>query len=307
MSISLDNFKILESFFEMLASERGVSQNTLSSYRLDLIDFAKNYDADIKNATRQDIEAYLQSLSEAKASTVARRLSALRQFYKFLLLENIRADDPTKLIERPKQPKNLPKYLTEEEVTSLFNVLQGDDPESIRLYALLELLYASGLRVTELISLPLSAFREERDDRRFLYIHGKGGKERLVPLNPSCIHAVHNYLSVRGQFLKYAHAPKAPLYLFPSSAKQGYLTRQRVFQLLKKIAMTAGIDPARISPHVIRHAFATHLLQHGADLLTIQKFLGHADIATTQIYTHMMPNHLTNLVNSYHPLRKIKK
>lgn len=309
MSLAPENIHILEQFFEMMRFERGVSKNTLSAYQADLHDFEKFIKHDLITVTKVEVEQYLAHLSKAKPSTLARRISSLRQFYRFLLTDKHRRDDPTRLIELPKQPKRLPKYLSQEEVERLFHALHSEDEESIRLLALLELLYAGGFRVTELVTLPLSSFTHRSASQPFLHITGKGGKERIVPLNETCIQAVEKYLRIRPYFLEKVNimkAEKAALYLFPSTGTPPHLTRQRVGQLIKQLALSANIDPKHISPHVLRHAFATHMLQHGADLLTIKKFLGHSDIATTQIYTHIVPNHLTNLINSHHPLHKNK-
>lgn len=309
MILSQDNIHILEQFFEMMRFERGASVNTISAYRSDIHDFIKFTKTPLIEAQKEDIQGYLAHICDSKASTVSRRVSSLRQFYQFLLTDKHRRDDPTRLIELPKKEKRLPKYLSEDEVARLFDVLDAKDPETVRLLALLELLYAGGFRITELVTLPLSSFSHRGEGNRFLYITGKGGKERIVPLNEGCLGAVDAYLRIRPYFLEKVNVmrmEKASLYLFPSTGTPPHLTRQRVGQLLKKLALDANIDPARISPHVMRHAFATHMLQHGADLLTIQKFLGHSDISTTQIYTHIVPNHLTNLVNSHHPLHKNK-
>lgn len=303
------NFHHLEMYLEMLICEKNVASNTLASYRSDLTFFLKSIPVPALKVEACHISAFLQTQASSKPSTLARKISALRQFYKFLMSEDLIKYNPTKLLEGPKQEKRLPKYLSQEEIDRLFDVLSGEDIEVVRLRALLEILYATGLRVSELVSLSLSSFAVETATP-FLIIDGKGGRERIVPLNQSAMDAVGNYLLVRPQYVMKIQnrliLKKAELYLFPSNGKEGHLTRQRVGQLLKQLAMDAAIDPKRISPHVIRHAFATHLLQNGADLLAIQKFLGHTDLTTTEIYTHVLPNHLTNLVTSYHPLSKKK-
>jgi len=299
----------IDAFCEMLASERGASRNTIESYKSDLVHFFKDLTKSPEAVSQTDIEVFLKKNAAQKSSTMARKISALRQFYKFMAQEGRISKDPTRQIDLPKKALRLPKYLSEEEVLSLFSVLSIQDPETLRLRALLELLYASGLRISELVTLPISAFRGEEGELPFLLVKGKGDKERLVPIHKTAREAVDLYLLHMAQFLKNIPVTileKAKLYLFPSTGKQGHLTRQRVGQLVKEVALQANIDPGRISPHVLRHAFATHLLQNGADLLSIQKFLGHADIGTTQIYTHILPNHLTNLVTSYHPLSKKK-
>jgi integrase/recombinase XerD len=235
-----------------------------------------------------------------KVATLSRRLSALRQFYQFLASEGWSTHNPTETIDLPRRQHTLPKILSEEEVVRLLEGARAQtDPEGRRLYAMLETLYASGLRVSELISLPLMSFHP---DRPFLLIKGKGGKERLVPLSGPSLSALKTYLTVRSSFLQQDKDSFMQKWLFPSSSKEGHLTRQRFGQLLKGLALAVNLDPGKVSPHVIRHAFATHLLGHGADLLTIQKLLGHADLSTTQIYTHVVTDHLKDLVNCHHPL-----
>ncbi len=300
----------LDLFLEMLASERGASANTIGSYRSDLLLFFQQVSKPPTDVVEADILGFIEKQKESKASTLARKLSSLRQFYKFLMTEDLIQTNPTKLIDLPKKEKNLPKYLSIDEINHLLEALHQKDEETVRLRALLELLYATGLRVTELIKLPLSSFAQDREEIPFMLIKGKGDKERIVPLNSHTLEAIQAYLTVRPRFLAKISdlriLEKAKIFLFPSHGRMAHLTRQRVGQLLKQLALDTGVNPGRISPHVIRHAFATHLLQNGADLLSIQKFLGHSDIATTQIYTHILPNHLTNLVTSYHPLSQKK-
>lgn len=296
----------LDSFLEMLAAERGASKHTLSSYALDLKDFLSFVQAPL-HATRHQVEAYLQCLSQKglKASTLARRLSAIRQYYYFLLIDKHIEQDPTQGIDLPKKPQRLPKILSLDEVDQLLSVsAQDKTPEGLRLNALLETLYATGLRVSELVTLPLATLRINTATQTLaptLIVLGKGKKERLVPLTPAAQKSLFDYLAVRSLFVKNLTAQK---YLFPSYGKEGHLTRQRLCQLLKDLALKANLTPEKISPHVIRHAFATHLLQNGADLLVIQKLLGHADISTTQVYTHVVSDHLTELVLNHHPLAK---
>ena len=237
----------------------------------------------------------------------ARRLSALRQFYRFLVNEGLRQDDPSAGIDSPRQGRPLPKILSEQEVEALLTAARASkDAEGLRLTAMVELLYATGLRVSELISLRLAATQR---DQRLLVVRGKGNKERMVPLSEAARRSLADYLAVRAAFLpkrgrgKEAEPQDSP-WLFPSRAASGHLTRHRVAQLLKDLASRAQLDPAKVSPHVIRHAFASHLLDHGADLRALQKMLGHADISTTQIYTHVLGERLKSLVQTHHPLAK---
>lgn len=296
----------IDSFLEMLSAERGLAKNSLLAYQTDLADFAGFLAA--RHETPQGIgieslRAYVQGLADLglKPATAARRLSALRQFFRFLAQEGIRSDDPSALLDAPKRARPLPKILSEEEVDRLLEASRSllDDPaESARLNALLELLYATGLRVSELVGLRWPPFG---DDARFLVIRGKGGKERLVPLSEPARQAVEAYIGWRSDFL----APKQTSpWLFPSRGESGHLTRQRFGQLLKDLAVAAGIAPSKVSPHVLRHAFASHLLARGADLRAVQKMLGHADISTTQIYTHVLEARKQALVREHHPLAK---
>ncbi len=293
---------MLERFLEMLLVERGAAANTLAAYRRDLLDFAAflGGEARLAEASAREVRAYLVALEGRglKASTAARRLSALRRFYRFLYLEGVRKDDPTVGIDRPRLPRPLPRYLAEAEVEALIReARRWSGPRALRLLALVELLYGTGLRVSELVGLPLSALA---DDLRHLRVVGKGGRERLVPLGEPAREALRAWLRVRGQ----QPGTRASPYLFPSRARSGHLTRQRALQLLKELARKAGIDPARLSPHVLRHAFASHLVAHGADLRVVQTLLGHADIATTEVYTHLQPGRLQQVVTAHHPLAK---
>ena len=300
----------IESFLEMLASERGVSSNTISAYRRDLLDFAGfiGRGTALSQASRTDVETYLQSLSDAglSASTAQRRLSGLRQFFQFLVSDQRRTDNPTSIVEGPKKGRSLPKLLSEDDVTRLLaKASEQPGPEGVRITCLLEVLYASGLRVSELVGLPLSAVR--RQDR-IIFVTGKGGRERMVPLSPASLSTIESYLAIRPHFIEKAGLSKskklAEYWLFPSRGAQGHLTRQRFAQQLKDLAIKAGINPTALSPHTLRHAFATHLLSHGADLRSVQKMLGHADISTTQIYTHIQEQRLNQLVKENHPLAK---
>ncbi len=289
-----------EAFLEMLAAERGASRLTLAAYGNDLADCARFLKgAALEDASSDDLRRYLAALARRrlKPRTVARRLSALRQFFRFLVLEGARRDDPTSVLDAPRLGRPLPKILAEREVNALLaTAREWPGPEGQRVRAMAELLYGAGLRVSELVAMPLAAARR---DPRFLIVRGKGDKERLVPLGAPARAALHDYLAVRGKFL--AEGAASP-YLFPS--RGAHLTRRRAGQIVKELALRAGLDPARLSPHVLRHAFASHLLDHGADLRSVQAMLGHADIATTQIYTHVEAARLERLVNAHHPLAR---
>jgi integrase/recombinase XerD len=295
----------IELFLEMMAVERGASANTLDAYRRDLADYAaflaRRGEA-LPAVGPPSIRAYLGHLAAGglAASSAARRLSAIRQLHRFLYLEGVRADDPTQTIDGPKLQRPLPKLLTVEEVLALIEAArEREGPDGVRLLCCLELLYATGLRISELLGLPLSALAP---DRRFLVVLGKGGKERMVPVGGAAQKALEAYLLVRPQFL--ARRTAGLPYLFSSRARRGHLTRQRFGQLLKELAPDAGIDPARLSAHVLRHAFASHLLAGGADLRAVQVLLGHADIATTEIYTHVQADRLARAVQRHHPLAR---
>ena len=298
----------VDSFLEMLAAERGAAHNTLQAYSRDLADFSNfvtGRGIGLREGGVEDIRAYLkQAAKEGRAaSTMARRVSTLRSFFRFLCAEGVREDNPCEQIDAPKRMRPLPKLLSENEVDRLIATAHGrvrERPEArnIRLVALLEIIYATGLRVSELVSLPLTA---TQGDPRVLYVQGKGGRERMVPMSAPAKSALKNYLAVRSEFVPKAHA-SAARYLFPSRGRQGHLTRLRFSQLLSEIAVEAGLDPRSISPHVLRHAFASHLLNHGADLRAVQTMLGHADISTTQIYTHVLEERLQALVRGSHPL-----
>jgi integrase/recombinase XerD len=288
----------------MLSAERGAAALTLTAYCNDLIDLAGFLAAQgtaIEHADAGQLHAYLAAVATRRLSprTLARRLSATRQFFKFLVVDGFRADDPTAGLDAPRLGRPLPKILAEDEVARLIETAQkwpGED--GTRLRCLLELLYATGLRVSELVTLPLAAAQR---DPRFLLVRGKGGKERVVPLSEPSRRALGEYLACRSAFLPDSRPSR---WLFPSRGGAGHLTRQRCGQLLKELAAGAGIDPARLSPHVLRHAFASHLLDHGADLRSVQQMLGHADVATTQIYTHVLSDRLKRLVETSHPLAR---
>ena len=290
----------------MMAAERGAAPFTLAAYHNDLFgltEFLAASGVAPEAADPTSLHAYLTSPATARLSprTLARRISAMRQFYKFLLLEGVRHDDPTAELDTPRLGRPLPKILSETEIKALIDAAQSwAGNEGIRVGCIIELLYATGLRVSELVTLPLAAARR---DPRFLIISGKGGRERVVPLSEPARAALGRYLECREDLLLEAGPSR---WLFPSRGRVGHLTRQRTGQLLKELAAKAGLDPDRLSPHVLRHAFASHLLDHGADLRSVQQMLGHADIATTQIYTHVETERLRKLVENAHPLARRK-
>jgi len=295
----------IEAFLEMMAVERAAARNTLTAYGKDLADaqgFLAPRRRDLADASAEDIEAYFAHLGALGLSpaTAARRRAAVRGFYRFVLGENWRADDPSRRVDAPKKGRPLPKVLSREDINRLIAAATARDGASgLRLGCMVELLYASGLRISELCALPLSALAR---DPAYLIVKGKGGKERLAPLNAPARTAVKAYLPVRPNFLP--AGDKANPWLFPSRGKSGALTPRRFAQMLDEAALIAGIDPAKVSPHGLRHAFATHLLEGGADLRVVQKLLGHADIATTQVYTHVAGDRLRAVVEAAHPLGK---
>lgn len=308
---------LIELFLEMILTERAASLNTLSSYGSDLEQFIGTLSyksgSSLLKATQDDLRQYLVLLERQgfASSTAARKLSCLRQFFKFLYAEGHRSDNPALDLDSPKSGRSLPKLLGEDEVSLLLeqankNAENSGHINDIRLSALLELLYATGLRVTELVSLPSATFRSGEP---YIYVRGKGDKERLVPLSKRALSAINIYsdavTSVKDSSgkLKYATSSK---WLFPSRGKQGHLTRHSFAQSLKELGGSVGILPSGLSPHVLRHAFATHLLSNGADLRAVQKMLGHADISTTQIYTHVLEERLKSLVQNKHPLASKK-
>jgi integrase/recombinase XerD len=294
----------VEAFLEMMAVERDASPHTLSAYGRDLAD-AEAWLGDaggLMGANEAALEAWFADLSRRglSAATAARRRSSVRQFYRFALGEGWRTDDPSRRIDAPKQGRSLPKTLSRDEIEALLTAASAaDSAAGLRLVALVEMAYASGLRVSELLGLKVDAVRR---DPAYLIVRGKGGKERLAPLNTAAREAIKAWLAARDA----ARPPKAPdsVWLFPSHGKTGHLTPRRFAQLLDQAAIAANIDPARVSPHVLRHAFATHLLEGGADLRVVQTLLGHADISTTQIYTHVATDRLSQVVHSKHPLAK---
>ena len=294
----------VEAFLEMMAVERDASPHTLSAYGRDLADAEVWLDdaGGLMGASQEAVEAWFADLSRRglSAATAARRRSSVRQFYRFALGEGWRSDDPSRRIDAPKQGRSLPKTLSRDEIEALLTASgAADSAAGLRLVALVEMAYASGLRVSELLALKVEAVRR---DPAYLIVRGKGGKERLAPLNAAAREAIKAWLDARDVGRK----PNTPdsAWLFPSHGKTGHLTPRRFAQLLDQAALAANIDPARVSPHVLRHAFATHLLEGGADLRVVQTLLGHADISTTQIYTHVATDRLAQVVHSRHPLAK---
>jgi integrase/recombinase XerD len=303
--------RLIGLYLDMLAAERGAAPNTLSAYGRDLEDFSahlRRRKRSVATALSEDIRTYLAGLTKRgfSAASVARRLSAVRQLFRFIYAEGHRSDDPAASIEGPKRGRRLPKVLSISEVDGLLETARataeeatrtlGERIRAMRLHCLIETLYATGLRVSELVALPVSAAKR---DERMIIVRGKGGRERLVPLNGSARRAMATYLSARREA---EGADNQSKWLFPSFGESGHLTRQHFARELKALAGAAGLRPERVSPHVLRHAFASHLLQNGADLRAVQTLLGHADISTTQIYTHVLAERLKGLVRDLHPL-----
>jgi integrase/recombinase XerD len=302
---AMSDSALIEAFLEMLSAERGARANTLEAYARDLEDARGALPRGLAQADASAVEAYVAGLAKRglSAATARRRISALRQFYRFLMEEKARADDPTSRLDAPKRARALPKTLSLAEIERLIAAA-----DSLRDRAMIELLYGAGLRVSELVSLPLRA--APRPGQEHMIVEGKGGKERLVALGRPALAALAAYLLERESALpkNARQRQKAERWLFPSaSAADGKLTRRRAAQILEAAAAKAGLDPARVSPHVLRHAFATHLVEGGADLRTVQTLLGHADIATTQIYTHVAEGRLKTLVQTKHPLARRRK
>ncbi|HTV27804.1 MAG TPA: site-specific tyrosine recombinase XerD [Xanthobacteraceae bacterium] len=300
--------RLIALYLDMLAAERGAQSNTLAAYARDLADFSTSLTRarrSIAGASTEDLRAYLGELArrDLRAATVARRLSAIRQLYRFLYAEGQRRDDPAAVLEGPKRARPLPKTLTLAEVDRLLRAAATFDPDAplrerlraARLACILETLYATGLRVSELVALPITAARR---DARVVVVRGKGNKERMVPLNKAAKNAMATYLALLEQSGREAETK----WLFPSFGESGHLTRQHLGRELKALAATAGLRAGQVSPHVLRHAFASHLLHNGADLRVVQTLLGHADISTTQIYTHVLEERLKSLVRDLHPL-----
>lgn len=307
----------IEAFLEMMIAERGAADNTIQSYARDLEDaagFLKTQNISLKSATSGHIRAYLNHMTDQgfAATSQSRHLSSLKQFFRFLHDEGLRNDDPTGIIDAPKAQLALPKTLSEHDVDLLLTTAQtaassGSRSQSLqnaRFYALLELLYATGMRVSELVALPRNVLKRNEP---FLLITGKGNKERLVPISNAARQALETYINLHRQELEAKKKPDNSRYLFPASSKTGHLARQVFARQLKETAIAAGLDGEKISPHVLRHAFASHLLANGADLRAVQELLGHSDISTTQIYTHVLDERLKKLVNEHHPLAKLDK
>lgn len=309
----------LEAFLEMMIAERGAADNTIISYKRDLDDisrFLSGRKKSLNSANSDDIRAYLKNMSDHDfaATTQSRHLSSLKQFYRFMHDEGLRDDDPTGIIDAPKTAQSLPKTLSEEEVSLLLQTAEDAVKnaasnksrlvQTTRFRALLELLYATGMRVSELVSLPANVLKRNEP---FLIIRGKGNKERLVPISPAAKRALNEYLQAfEASFPENKKRHESP-FLFPARSKTGYLARQVFARELKETAALANIDTAKVSPHILRHAFASHLLANGADLRAVQELLGHSDISTTQIYTHVLDERLKKLVNEQHPLAKFGK
>lgn len=315
--ISPEDAAVIEAFLEMQAAEKGAASNTLQAYRRDLEGFGQHLARGQKNlaqAEDDDVATHLRALSDAgmSASTRARHLSAIRQMFKFMVLEGLRAEDPAHGVAAPRKARTLPKTLSVAEVDRLIEAARlriagthgRERVRALRLHALLEVLYATGMRVSELVTLPRSVLT---GDPRVLTIVGKGRRERLVPLNPASKAALEAYLSVGTAGEDDVSRMLPQHYLFASRGTEGHITRQRLGQELKALAAEAGIDPDRVSPHVLRHAFASHLLDRGADLRAVQQLLGHADISTTQIYTHVLEERLKKIVFEHHPLAKARR
>lgn len=304
--------RYVEQFLEMMVAERGASPHTFDAYRRDLDDFLGFLGPrQLLNVSRADVESFLAHLSKGGMSprSSARKLSAVRQLFAFLYRETIRKDNPAATLEAPRQSRKLPKTLQAEHVVLLLHTASQDDtPRGVRLQAMLELLYGAGLRVSELVTLKLSALQVRQGSTSVqadsLLITGKGNKERIVPVNAKARAALSRYLDVRHQFLQ----PKqSSPWLFPYHRADGYVTRQQFGVLLKELAVKANLDPELLSPHTLRHSFASHLLEGGADLRVIQELLGHSDISTTQIYTHVAGEKLKKLVQEKHPLARKKR
>lgn len=302
----MTNNALIDLFLDMIIAERNASKNTVESYRRDLGQFSACYKQSFLQCKTEDLDQYIATkYTKIAATSIARLISSIKQFFNFLVSDGYLEASPALHLKQPKASRQIPKVLTIEQMDTLIQGSYQDTTlDGTRLTCMLEILYATGMRVSELISLPLSALMLEKNTKtlqNFLLIKGKGEKERLVPLHQGAIQSILNYLTERNVSLT---NKKQSSYLFPSTAKSGFLTRQGFAKNLKKLALKIGFDPLLISPHIVRHSFATHLLKNGANLFTIQKFLGHSDISTTQIYTHVSPDHITALVNTHHPLAK---
>jgi len=307
----MDTESLISNFLEVMAVERGASKNTLTSYKADLesfVVFLIEKHISIENTDTDTIREFISSMSRRslESSSIARKVSAIRQFFTFLYTDQIIKINPTLNIDTPKTKQNLPSVLSEDEILKLLGVAYSDlSPQGRRNVAMLELLYASGMRISELISLKLSHLQIQNNHiRPYIMITGKGDKERIIAINQKAIDALKAYLALRKEFTKLKTDP----WLFPSKqSKQGHMTRQYFAKLLKKIAITANVTPKFVSPHKVRHSFATHLLNNGADLRVIQELLGHKNVSTTQIYTHVANEKLKSTVENFHPLSKKQK
>lgn len=297
------NKELIAAFTETMTAERGSSPNTIAAYTRDLTDLGNFLDSKrltFENAGINDLRSYLVMTAQKGMAekTQARRLSALREFYKYLYTEKIRKDNPSEALDAPRLKRALPKYLSEDEINRLFDAIpsMASESKAVRMRALLEILYASGLRVSELVTLPSNVANIKEN---FLIVRGKGSKDRMVPLTDAAKQALRDWIPERERTLPKGRASR---WLFPSTGKTGHLTRESFFLELKELAMLADIPAERVSPHVIRHSFASHLVAHDADLRTVQQMLGHADIATTQIYTHILDDRLKKTVENSHPM-----
>ena len=303
MTLQSVSDKQIEEFLQVIVAEQGASPRTVSAYRYDLQDlasFLRQKQIALHKAKKEDLQSYMHVIVKNGLSsrTQARRLSSMHEFYRFLYSEEIRDDNPTELLDGPKISKALPKYLTEEEINLL---IEEGRKKDVRLGVLLEVAYASGMRVSELVELPITAVLQEG---QMVMVTGKGGKQRMVPLNDFARIALDNWLLQRENYLKRGRVSK---WLFPSKSLTGHYTRDAFFKALKDLALQVGIEPKRVSPHVLRHSFASHLVAHDADLRSVQQMLGHSDIATTEIYTHVMEERLKKIISEKHPLSNIHK
>lgn len=296
-------FSPIDDFLDMMRAETGASENTIASYSFDLLQFVEKCPLPFEKITSEDISAYICFLSEKNYAprSVARKISTLKDFFKFLYSEKEISANPTANITAPKQEKPLPKFLTQSEVKTLIETAQNKNSVAFqRLAVMLELMYACGLRVSELVSLPENCINF---DKRQILVRGKGNKERLIPIADNAVKIILDYFDMRQEFIR----GRKSIWLFPSKqSSSGHITRSAFFKNLKELAVQAGISPEKVSPHVLRHSFATHLLHNGADLRSVQKMLGHADISTTEIYTHIMSKELLDEVRSKHPLSRLK-
>ena len=295
----------INAFLDMQAVERAASENTLAAYRRDLNDaesFLGSRGSGLGPASREDLTAYQQSLADEgfATSTIARRISALRQFYRFEVEEGVRDNNPAQSLSTPGKPRPTPKVLSREAVGELLDACTGDHPKDVRDLCLLELVYSAGLRASEICTLPLTALRTR--DEGYIRVLGKGQKERLCPVGGPANRAISAFLDIREAFLPTKNRALASKFVFPSSGQDGHIGRRTLQNIIEHRALKAGLNPAEISPHTLRHAFATHMLQGGADLRTVQLLLGHADISTTQIYTHLLTDDLADMLVAAHPL-----